>query len=100
MLYSHSEENEKLRQFVLFLNHAVNGREEYTQFVDNILIETHQFTVGEKTLYNIDRELFHIIVLLAKADNHYFSHLQTNPSHFDAQTYNKVLQMVNPSVKV
>lgn len=99
MLYSHSEEDEKVKQFAIFLNHAARGDEKYAHFVNDILIETHEYAVGKKSLYNINRDSFHIILLLSEADSNFFSHLQDNPSQFNAATYNEVLKiMYTPKV--
>lgn len=95
MLYSHSEENEKVRQFAIFLTHAAKGDMNYAKFVNEILVETHQFAAGEKTLYDINRDSLHIILLLSDADNNFFLQLKNNPAQFNADTYSDVLKIID-----
>lgn len=94
MLYSHNVENEKLNLFTLFLNKAVQGDTAYASIVNDVILETHQYVLGEKNLYNIKRDSMNIILLLANAEKEYFKNLDNNPTQYNADTYNKVLTLI------
>jgi len=95
MLYSHNQENEKLKLFRIFLNQAANGNNQYASLVDNVIQETHQFAIGQKTLYNINRDAINIILLLSELDKNYFEGLVDNPQEYGKQTYSKVLEIIS-----
>jgi hypothetical protein len=95
MLYSHNPENEKLKLFTIFLNHAVKGDDKYASVVNNVILETHQYAAGEKTLYNINRDLMHIILMLSGLARPYFEELVDNPEQYNQQTYSKVLEIIS-----
>lgn len=95
MLYSHNQENEKLKLFRIFLNQAANGNNQYASLVNNVIQETHQFAIGQKTLYNINRDAINIILLLSELDKSYFVALVDNPQEYGKQTYSKVLEIIS-----
>ena len=95
MLYSHNQENEKLQQFNIFLDQALKGNAVYASVVNDVILETHQYTSGEKNLYNINRDLMNIILLLSEVDKNYFAQLQDNPAAYDQETYSKVKDIIN-----
>jgi len=94
MLYSHNQENEKLKQFTIFLDHAVKGNAQYASVVNDVIQETHRYVSGDKNIYNINRDLMHIILLLSETDKKYFVDLADNPERYDNHTYRKVLEMI------
>ncbi|HEY4064662.1 MAG TPA: hypothetical protein VGM30_22310 [Puia sp.] len=97
MLYSYNPENEKLTQFAVLLDRAVKGEASYVSVVNDVIHQTHQFAAGEKTLYDINRDLTNIILLLSEADKDYFEHLADNPEKYDQQTYQRVLSLITPN---
>ncbi len=99
MLYSHDQENEKLKQFAIFLDHAVKGNAKYASVVNDVILETHQYVAGSKTVYNITRDLMHIILLLSDTDKNYFEELKGNPEQYDKETYSRVLEMIDRPLK-
>jgi hypothetical protein len=99
MLYPHNQENDKLQQFSIFLDKALNGNAEYASVVNDVILETHQFTSGQKTLYNINRNLMNIILLLSDVDKNYFEHLQDNPADYGQKTYSKVKEIINAQTR-
>ncbi len=60
MLYSHNQENEKLKLFTIFLNQAAKGDDKYASVVNTVILETHLFAAGQKTLYTINRDSINI----------------------------------------
>jgi len=94
MLYSHSQENEKLNLFTIFLNRAAAGDTGCAPIVNNVLLETHKYAVGEKTLYTVNRDQLHIILLLAGLAKSYFEKLVDNPDKYDRKTYSAVLKIM------
>ncbi|SDD77637.1 hypothetical protein [Niabella drilacis] len=97
MLYSHNQENEKLKLFTIFLTHAVEGNINYASAVNDVIHETHQYTVGEKSLYDINRDAINIILLLTDLDKSYFQQLSISPHDYNKQTYSKVLDIIASS---
>ncbi|MBK8609378.1 MAG: hypothetical protein IPL84_05400 [Chitinophagaceae bacterium] len=95
MLYSHNQENEKLKLFTIFLNQAAKGDNNYASVVNNVIQETHEFAIGQKTLYNINRDSINIILLLSELDKSYFEALVENPQNYGSQTYSKVLEIIS-----
>lgn len=95
MLYSHNQENEKLKLFTIFLNQAAEGDVKYASVVNNVILETHLFAAGQKTLYNINRDSINIILLLSNLAKSYFEQLVDNPQEYDKQTYSKVLEIIS-----
>ncbi len=100
MLYSHNQENEKLKLFTIFLSQAVKGDVKYASVVNNVILETHQFVAGQKSLYNINRDVINIIILLSTLDKQYFEELVDNPQDYGKQTYSKVLEIINNQPQV
>jgi uncharacterized membrane protein YcgQ (UPF0703/DUF1980 family) len=94
MLYSHNQENDKLQQFTIFLDHALKGDSRYTSIVNDVILEAHKYTTGLKNLYNIKRDLMNIILLLSDTDKNYFEQLQDNPEEYNSQTYSKVKDII------
>lgn len=95
MLYSHNQENEKLKLFTIFLDHAKKGDSKYASVVNNVILETHQYAAGEKTIYNINRDLMHVILLLSSLDKNYFEQLKQNTNEYNQDTYSKVLDIIS-----
>ena len=71
MLYSHNQENEKLKQFTIFLSHAVKGDRQYATVVKitYCLKRTNMLLVAKRcitspgiccTLYSFYRKLIKI----------------------------------------
>ena len=73
----------------------MKGDNQYANLVNNVIQETHQFTIGEKTLYNINRDSINIILLLSELDKNYFEGLAENPQNYGKQTYTKVLELIS-----
>jgi len=95
MLYSHNQENEKLKLFTIFLSRAAKGDANYASVVNDVILEAHQFATGQKTLYNINRDQMNIILLLSDLDKPYFEHLVDNPQEYNQNTYSKVLEIIS-----
>ena len=95
MLHSHNQENEKLKLFTIFLDNAVQGDNKYANVVNDVILETHQYVAGQKTIYNINRDLMHIILLLSGLDKGYFQQLNDNPTNYNTETYSKVLDIIS-----
>lgn len=95
MLYSHNQENEKLKLFTIFLNHALEGDLKYASVVNDVILETHEYAVGKKSLYNINRDSINIILLLSDMDRPYFEQLLDSPQQYNQQTYSKVLDIIS-----
>jgi hypothetical protein len=95
MLYSHNQENEKLKLFTIFLNHAAEGDSNYASAVNDVILETHKYAAGKKSLYNINRDSINIILLLSGLDKLYFEHMSDNPQQYNQQTYSKVLDIIS-----
>lgn len=95
MLYSHNQENEKLKLFTLFLNRALQGEGAYASIVNEVILETHQYTVGHKNLYEINRDSFNLILMLAELEATFFRGLSDDPSEYNAGIYTKVLQILD-----
>lgn len=95
MLYSHNTENEKVKLFTLFLNRAIGGENAYATIVNEVILETHQYVSGDKTLYNINRDSFNLILLLAELESDFFKQLSNNPADYKAEIYGKVLELLN-----
>jgi hypothetical protein len=95
MLYSHNQENEKIKLFTIFLNQAAKGDNKYATVVNGVIQETHQFAKGEKSLYNINRDSINIILLLSALDKDYFLSLVDNPQLYSEQTYSRVLEIIS-----
>lgn len=94
MLYSHNQENEKLKLFTIFLTHAIEGNSDYASAVNDVIYETHQYTVGKKNLYDINRNSINIILLLTELDKPYFEQLSITPQDYNKQTYSNVLNII------
>jgi vacuolar-type H+-ATPase subunit C/Vma6 len=95
MLYSHNQENEKLKLFTIFLNQAANGNNKYANVVNSVIQETHQFAMGQKSLYNVNRDSINIIILMSALDKNYLEGLVDNPQEYGQQTYSKVLEIIS-----
>jgi len=89
MLYSHSIEDNKLSLFTLFLNKLISGDRKYKDTVDRVLLDAHQLALGNKSLYQIDRDKFSIIIYLKTSHEEYFKEL--NPDKLTKTQYRKVL---------
>ncbi|HCZ36785.1 MAG TPA: hypothetical protein DHV26_12760 [Cytophagales bacterium] len=89
MLYSHSIEDNKLSLFTLFLNKLISGDIKYKDTVDRVLLDAHQLALGNKSLYQIDRDKFSIIIYLKTSHEEYFKEL--NPDKLTKTQYRKVL---------
>lgn len=99
MLYSHNQDNEKLKLFTIFLDQAAKGNEKYATAVNDVILETHQFVAGQKNLYNINRDSINIILLLSNLDREYFVQLVDNPQDYNTGTYSKVLELISHQQK-
>jgi hypothetical protein len=95
MLYSHNQDNEKVKLFTIFLDQAAKGNTKYEDAVNDVILETHQYAIGEKSLYNINRDSINIILMLSNLDKKYFEELVDNPQQYDRRTYSKVLEIIS-----
>ncbi len=96
MLYSHNLESEKIDLFSLFLNKALHGDSDYKEMVDGVILETNQYAKGVKDLYNINKDLMNIILMLADSEHDYFVALD-NPQQYNNETYEKILGILSHS---
>lgn len=94
MLYSHNLEDEKLNHFTLFLDKAKNGNSDYARIVNDVLLETHQYLTGKKTLHSINRDTFNIILMLSNIEGEYFKNLSDNPQSYTKETYQHVFDTI------
>jgi len=94
MLYSHNLEHDNLSLFTIFLNNAIQGREQYVPVVNQIIFETHMYSRGKKDLYSIDKDYFNIVLTLYASYQSYFEGLADNPLNYNADTYNGMLNVI------
>lgn len=93
MLYSHSIDYNKISLFSLFLNKLLSGDSKYKATVDKVIVDAHEFAIGTKNLYDVDRDKVSIIIHLTNsADKEYFANL--NPSNITTSNYKKVLNIL------
>jgi hypothetical protein len=95
MLYSHNQEDEKIKLFTIFLNNAANGDSKYASVVNDVIWETHKYAIGEKTLYNLNKDSLNIILLLSNLNKPFFEQIGGNPIQYNDETYSKVLEIIS-----
>jgi hypothetical protein len=66
MLRSKSIAQNNIELFQFFIQETLSGNDNYRSMVENLLEETKDLTIGEKSIYNINRENFPIIVFLSE----------------------------------
>lgn len=93
MYYSHSFHDETLDFFASFLREIIAGKNNYKHLVEPIIKDTHQYVLGEKDIYSINRSGFTIIVFLSKAAGDYFKKI--NPSNVSTDDYNYILDVIS-----
>lgn len=64
MLYSHTQESDKLNSILLFLNFTIDGEAKYKSYINDIIEEAVELFNHRKTIYEISKENFFIIVSL------------------------------------
>lgn len=94
MLYSHNLEHDNLSLFTIFLNNAIQGREQYVPVVNQIILETHMYSLGKKDLYSIDKDYFHIVLTLSANYQSYFERVADNPQNYNEATYAGMLNVL------
>jgi len=92
MLYSFSPEEEKKRLFLIFLSDAKHGRENYSTEVKKVLREVIDLCNNKKTIYNIDRNYFDIIIGLAEHQSKFYKNLDINK--IDLNMYDTIINHV------
>ncbi|GEO05614.1 hypothetical protein AAE02nite_32780 [Adhaeribacter aerolatus] len=92
MYYSHTIEDNKIGLFTSFVKSLIEGRQEYKPVVNNVIEEAHALALGNKTLFNIDRDSYPIVVLLEENDPDFFKTVDSNKA--DEGVYQKVLNIL------
>ena len=91
MLYSQSLESDKFQMFTLFLTNVLEGKDSYKSYVDTIFSETKDLANHEKTIYDIDRENYNIILYLSENLTVFFARLSDTYSN---KEYKEVLSFL------
>jgi hypothetical protein len=75
MLCSYSIENEKMNIFSIFLVNIINGNSLYKEEVNKVIKEVKELSLGEKTIFSIDRSYFNIIQYLYESNPDFFKNI-------------------------
>lgn len=77
MFYSHNVEASKFNLFTTLVSTLLNGKDEYKSFVDGVIEEAHNYSVGMKSIYNIDKDNAPIVIYLSQADSPFFKEVES-----------------------
>jgi len=92
MYYSHSAIDDQFNFFISFLTHAINGEKKYEAIVSPIIQDAHGLAIGEKNVYNIDRNNYQIIIYLI--DNDFDFLKSVNIKDITKEDYKHVLDIL------
>lgn len=98
MYYSHSFQDETFDFFASFLREAIAGNVNYRELVEPIIQDVYYFVNGQRSIYNISRSNFDVVVYLAQNDSEYFKGI--NPDDISQNDYNHILNVISSQREV
>ncbi|MEO9872404.1 hypothetical protein [Ekhidna sp.] len=93
MLYSKSHSSESFSLFTLFISQYLNGQAKYKDIIDNVIVEAHSLAIGEKQIFQVDRDKLKIIVHLKNADTKFFQRI--DPDQLKIDDYRKLKTLLS-----
>jgi hypothetical protein len=78
MFYSHTVEDSKFNLFTSLLSAVAEGKQEYASYVNGVIKEAHSFLTGEKTMLDLDKDTFSIVVYLSENDADFLKQIETD----------------------
>lgn len=93
MLKSHNQQELEFDFFISFLQHAIEGEDEYIKLVQPILSDVIQVVNQEKGISELDSVGLNVKILLSQKANSLFSGLSTDK--LNRTIYNDILNVLN-----
>lgn len=94
MLYSHSVEDSKFNLFASLVSTLISGKREYQNVVDNIIKDSHDLLVGNKSVYQLNRDTFPIAVYLADQDPEFFKSIKVGEEEITSDNYRHIYEIL------
>lgn len=87
MLYSQTLEDRQFTFFRSMLRHVLDGEANYKQFVDPVISDAKGLLNGSKSLYNINRDNYYIIVFLSEQGKDFFNKIDMSDIQMSDYVY-------------
>lgn len=94
MLRSHNQQELEFDFFISFLEHAINGEQQYKNLVEPIILDVVKAANKEKEITQLERTGLSVKILLLQKASALLTELDKK-GDFNTATLNKLLKIIN-----
>ena len=91
MYYSQSIEEYNISIFKLFIQRTLEGFDGYRKEISGIISEAKALSHGERTIYDIDKDSYSLVIFLKNNDNGILTNI--NPDDIKEDEYQSLLSI-------